>query len=95
MRFSELRRSGGSLLLIGSGWSGPIGRATAAHAELSRISIRAARPEIESDLIGPLNPIHLITLVLPNFWADSNDPMRGTATIRPRPHFISALQHCC
>ncbi len=37
-------------------------------AELSRISIRAARPEIESDFIGPLNPIHLIKLVLPNFW---------------------------
>ena len=67
-QFGELWRSASSLLLTGAIGAGVAAVQLLPTAELSRISIRAARPEIESDFIGPLNPIHLITLVLPNFW---------------------------
>ncbi len=67
-QFSELWRSGVTLVLTGVVGAGVAAVQLLPTVELSRISIRAARPEIESDFIGPLNPIHLIKLVLPNFW---------------------------
>ncbi|HEU0007198.1 MAG TPA: hypothetical protein VFS12_14535, partial [Terriglobia bacterium] len=67
-RMSELWRSGRSLLLTGVVGAGVAAVQLLPTAELSRISIRAARPQIESDFIGPFNPVHLIKLGLPNFW---------------------------
>jgi membrane protein YfhO len=67
-QLSELWRSSATLILTGVVGAGVAAVQLLPTVELSRISIRAARPEIESDFIGPLNPIHLIKLVLPNFW---------------------------
>jgi hypothetical protein len=66
--FSELRRIGGNLMLIGLIGAGVSAIQLLPTAELTRNSIRAARLEIDSNLIGSLNPINLIKLVLPNFW---------------------------